>query len=331
MDEYEYIRLSNKVRNKTATSAEEITFHKMVLSGRYEHIDEQKMRDAWTSDAELTDRDKKLVSEIHAGIEERISPKMIPFTSRWTWLAAAASVILLAVIGLWLYQSRAVLDSDTLASTVLTVAGPNFVHLPDGSIVKLRQGATISYDEATFGRTDRRLTLAGTAYFDVTHDPKLKFQVHSGRVITTVHGTAFSVDEEVGSIKVTVERGKVAVGDSIRVFDMLTPGEQMVVTTGKKHIYVKRAVNPETEIKWKDDYFILDNVTMAEAAKMIEKRFDVKVLIKNDSLKACPIEAWFFHKEGLKQVVDGICEVRSATAVFNDRSVVISGGGCGGN
>jgi ferric-dicitrate binding protein FerR (iron transport regulator) len=132
----------------------------------------------------------------------------------------------------------------------------------------------------------------------------------------------------VQNIIVTVTRGKVAVGDADRSYGTLIPNEQIAVNTTKEE-FVKSSVDSAEAMAWKKNYFIIDNVTFAQAALLIEKRFNVTVTITNDSLKDCRVIASFLNGENLKQIIEGLSLIRHATATINGNNIIIEGGtGC---
>jgi ferric-dicitrate binding protein FerR (iron transport regulator) len=176
------------------------------------------------------------------------------------------------------------------------------------------------------------VTLEGEGFFDIVSDPSKPFKVHTGKVVTTVLGTSFNINTlESEKVTVTVTRGKVAVGDKDHTYTTILPNEQISVNTSNGE-FEKLEVDSQQTTAWKDDYFIIDNVTFEEAASQIEKRFNVKITIVNESLKGCVVSAWFFNNESLKQIVDDLSTLKQATPTINGNRIVIRDGkGCKGS
>ena len=242
------------------------------------------------------------------------------------WMAAA-TISLLVLVGLGLYKNElpAISKQD---DNVMTISGRDFVLMPDGSTITLKEGSELTYAKS-FGVTNREVTLQGEAFFDVAHNASIPFKVHTGKIITTVLGTAFNISSQQEKIVVTVTRGKVSVGDESKRYDVITPNEQIAVNT-LTGVYKKAVVDSVEVMQWKKDYFILEGVTIEQAAVQIEKRFDVKVIITNDKLKKCTISAWFLNNESLEQVIKGVSAVQQATFTIKDNLITIEGGiGCG--
>jgi transmembrane sensor len=250
---------------------------------------------------------------------------------KW-WLSAAAVAALMVGIGWYtLIGADEATKADQTAMVevqqagIVTFQGPDFVRLPDNSTVMLDKGSELSYS-SVFGETTREVSLKGEAFFDVAH-ASVPFTVRTGKIVTTVLGTAFNVKVSDG-VTVTVSRGKVAVGDERHTFDTILPNEQLAVDT-KSNEFVKSIVDPETVMQWKLKYFILDKVTFSEAAELISERFNVKVAIENKSLNNCMINAWFLRNESLQQVMEAVSEFKQATYTIDHDVIIIEGGsGC---
>jgi ferric-dicitrate binding protein FerR (iron transport regulator) len=255
----------------------------------------------------------------------RVSPEPKPFRSLIAVVTIA--VLVLAMTGVWIYNGN---PSDQVnahqASSIKTFRGKGYIHLPDGSTVLLNEGTELSYSLTNKGR---EVNLRGEAYFDVAHDPSKPFRVLTGKIVTTVLGTAFNVNaNSTQNIVVTVTRGKVAIGDGDQSYGTIIPNEQLTVNTSTKN-FVKSQVDSQKAIEWKADYLIIDNITFTEAASLVEKRFNVKVTIANPALRDCIVTGLFSDNESLKQIVEGISAVQQATATIKGDSVTIEGGtGC---
>lgn len=276
----------------------------------------------------------EVVSNLHVEQEqEEIIPIDRDVRARGWWLRAAAAIIVLTLAGIgWYYNSISNSSREEVAVTQeaekhFTFTGPEFVKLPDNTSVTLKKGSELSYT-ASFGKTSREVSLTGEAYFDVTHNPASPFKVHTGKIVTTVLGTAFNINaSSTEQVAVTVTRGKVKVGTETRTYATLTPNEQIAVNTVTDEA-VKTSVDAEAVVEWKEDYFILDKVTIAEAADLIGQRFNVKVIV-NPALNPCIVNAWFVQHETLEQIVEAISAIEQAEFTITDGEVRIEGGrGC---
>lgn len=98
---------------------------------------------------------------------------------------AAAIALLLAAAMAWIWQQTPVqVTADTESRTHT---------LPDGSVVALRAGSSLSYPRF-FSRNTRRLQLEGEAFFEVKRNEKLPFVVQCGAAEVKVLGTSFLIE-----------------------------------------------------------------------------------------------------------------------------------------
>ncbi|HEX2874859.1 MAG TPA: FecR domain-containing protein [Polyangiaceae bacterium] len=125
---------------------------------------------------------------------------------------AGVSAALAVAAGFWLWSPKSadLSGAAAVASAVATPSDRDFT-LPDGSQVRLLGvGSKVEVLEQTAALVRTALG-AGSARFDVRHDPARVFEVESGDVKVRVLGTAFSVALEGGLTRVAVERGAVRV------------------------------------------------------------------------------------------------------------------------
>lgn len=155
-----------------------------------------------------------------AGEEVRDAPAARPrrrYRLR-TFAAAAASLLLATVIGLW-----AVGGPDGLRADHATAVGETKqVTLADGSIVHLNTDTALSVDISDDCRCIG--LLRGEAFFEVASEPGRPFRVAAGHGASEALGTAFAVREAGETVTVAVSEGRVRVvqdraeaGDRARV------------------------------------------------------------------------------------------------------------------
>lgn len=122
---------------------------------------------------------------------------------------AAGALVLLLAAG-WGAQSRFASPADPGTPAVAALPGRQV--LPDGSVVLLRDDATLQVE---FTAALRRVVLTrGEALFDVEKNPQRPFVVHVAGVDVRAVGTAFAVNLKDAAVEVLVTEGKVAVEKS---------------------------------------------------------------------------------------------------------------------
>lgn len=325
----------------TPAEAEELRL--MIKSGDYDEeikdiIDAELFLETGEQDVSPA-RAQALLDKIFAAEAqaEAILPVTRPLHRHRWWLAAAGTLIVVGTVWFWGHRrpAEAPIASHTAESTKKgTIApaqhpGGRFVRLPDGSTVLLNGDSRLEYGK-DYGIATREVALTGEGYFDVKHDTRHPFIVHTGKVRTTVLATAFNIKAYKGqeNIKVTVTRGRVRVETGRQMLGTLTSNEQMAVNTTTNVFHLSR-VDADTETQWKKQFLILEDISLADAAILISDRYHIHILFANESIRRCRISATFSNDETLEQVLTVICGVTGSeyTLQPNDQ-VVINGNGC---
>lgn len=208
-------------------------------------------------------------------------------------------------------------------------SGKQFIVLPDGTTVTLNDSSRLGYHES-FGKNGvREIILFGEAYFDVKHNPDKPFIVRTSTVTTEVLGTAFNVTAYPGQARVvvTVARGSVQVINEMRRVNVLNQNEQIVVNTLTSQ-FVKTTVDLRKELKWKENFLIIDRVTLKEAVDMIAKKYGVKVTIVNEKMKDCIVSSTFMNNEGLEDVLNIMSVLVQGDYRIQGKHVYLDGKGC---
>ena len=209
----------------------------------------------------------------------------------WEWAQRAAAILFIPLLTLFIWQNWKG-DTGEVAEMMEVKTSPGMttsLTLPDGTIVYLNSEYSLSYP-SRFNGDFRRVTLSGEAYFEVAKDPEKKF------ILSTTHqsqievlGTCFNVEayEQNTEVITTLIEGKVDFmfeKDAGVKHVFLSPREKLVYDseTDKVHLY---KTSGKSELAWKDGEVVLDNTPLEEALWMLEKRYSVKFVIKNEKLK----------------------------------------------
>jgi len=212
-------------------------------------------------------------------------------------------------------------------------AANRYVILPDSSVVILHPGSNISYH---FSDKTRELNLEGEAFFDIRHDARHPFLIHTGAVTTTVLGTAFNIKAYKGqSVIVVVTRGKVSVSDghARKVLAVLTPKQQVEVNQVKNVQQQTKVVSQQTvennpQPDWIKADMQFDELPFTQLVDRLKSRYDVKIALKNPALGNCPITGRFTGTETLDQVLQIITSTTSTKYFKEGDKFVIDGTAC---
>jgi transmembrane sensor len=245
-----------------------------------------------------------------------------------TLAIAAVVVIVFSLIWQWPLVKN-LLNPQAFETLQVASDQKREIILSDGSKIMVNAGATFKYPKTFDGKT-REVYLTGEAYFDIKHDSSKPFIVHTGKVITTVLGTAFDIkaDQASEAIVVTVTRGKVSVSDGSRLIGYITPGRQISYDV-KKQEHIERAADITEVLSWQDTEIHFDDITFGEAVKDLQVRFKVNIAFANDKIKNCRFTGAALKGKNINQILKVICAFNNATFRYEKTdSIIIEGKGC---
>lgn len=278
----------------------------------------------------------KWLSDVFMGIKASIQQnerKIVPIKSQkylWYKIAGVAAALILVFS---LYLTWPLLEKHMLPTDLTLISIPDHekkqITLADGTKVWLNAGSELKYAKVFNGKT-REVYLSGEAYFDVQHDASRPFLIHTGKVLTTVLGTAFNIKEDPNkhTLEVTVTRGKVSVADDGKLLSILTSNQQVSVDLLTRKP-TEKTVDAETVIAWQNENMFFDDMTFADAAIQLEQHFHVKITFKNDKLKNCRFSGATLKGDNLEKILDVITDFNNATwETKSSGHIVINGEGC---
>lgn len=217
------------------------------------------------------------------------------------FITAAAVVMVLAAAIITFKLSHQSNLQETFIQISTKETEHKQVRLPDGSMVKLNAGSTISYS-SNFNVKNRTIMLKGEAYFMVVHNANKPFIVNNTYITVKVLGTTFNLkaydNEDVetslvkGSIQVFLPHKKTASAT-------LKPNEKFLLQTTKNQSATKETTlqkqnfkvikpkffNDSTEIRsdleWVSNRISFDNEVLETILKRLERRYNVDFKVKN--------------------------------------------------
>lgn len=178
-------------------------------------------------------------------------------------------------------QGSAASSQEMVYNTLSNPRGSKAIDiiLADGSHVWLNAGSSVTFPLVFTGR-ERRVSITGEAYFEVTHNTK-PFYVSKGNVDVQVLGTQFNVNayDDENNIKVTLLEGSVKTSMINGESSILKPGEQAQVAAGIK---VMKGVDTEQVMAWKNGKFSFNNTDIKTIMREIMRWYDVDVIYEGD-------------------------------------------------
>lgn len=234
--------------------------------------------------------------------------------------AAIVGAAILAWGGFTLLKPR--LNGITAAAAINEIIAPKGsktqITLADGTEIWLNAGSRLTYPK-NFSLENREVTLTGEAYFKVVHHDQHAFVVHTPQADVKDLGTTFNVKAYEGSstTETTLIEGALEVlltkGSGRKV--LLAPNEKLVVhhqpaTDGKQQEEVMetqklvpfQATNDIVETAWVDNKLIFRDERFDNLAAMMERRYNVSIVITNEDIKAWELTG-IFKNESLDEAL----------------------------
>ena len=158
--------------------------------------------------------------------------------------------------------------------------------LSDGTHVVINSCSTLKYP-GNFKSNERKVELSGEAYFSVTKNSTPFIVETSNQNHVKVLGTKFNLMAYPDDIlyQATLIEGEIAIFDNQnRELTRLSPGEQYSYDVEKNKDIVK-SVNTNLYDSWKNGIYIFDHETLEDLSNKLERIFDVKIEIKNNTIR----------------------------------------------
>jgi len=303
----------------------------------YEQEVEQFMRDKWNllPDGEISAFSEQ-TRQRYAAIRRQIGVKrLVPAP----WYYAAASVLALLSFGAaYLYRIE-LLDIIDPVKMITYETGPGqqlSVRLPDGSKVWLNASTTLIVPDE-FRRPTRDLHLNGEAFFEVQHDARKPFYVHTPGFYTRVLGTSFNVkaypDDVDNLVWVTVATGKVAVGeeDSLRgrqELAKLAPNDRGRYDRMAK-LFIHDTIAAAQITAWREGKLIFRQASLKEMVSTLERWYGITIDVETGGTVECSFTADYYAGIGLRDILEALRITGKIDYEIDDKKVVIRTRGCG--
>ena len=173
--------------------------------------------------------------------------------------------------------------------------------LLDGSVITLNKKSSVS---TTFSKKERRVKMAGEAYFAVAHDTEKPFVIEVKTLEVKVVGTAFNIDNlsQPNQIIVVVEEG---------IVEVKGQKEMLRLTKGQKAVYniltgsFNKSDNTDKNVTaYKTGRLDFESTKLKDVVNKINNLFGHNIEIASPALENCEIttvyegqDLEFFFKE----------------------------------
>jgi len=161
-----------------------------------------------------------------------------------------------------------------------------------------------------FSTAKREVSLSGEAYFDVRHADKTPFIIHTGKIATTVLGTAFNIKAypDRDNIIVSVRRGKVRVSYDNTLVATLIKGQQVKVNS-QYNAAVERKIAPAAVAAWQQGNMSYEDEALEDIIADLQRLYNVNIRIDNSSIRGLKVSTSFRREIGIEQALQVLCQL----------------------
>jgi ferric-dicitrate binding protein FerR (iron transport regulator) len=230
--------------------------------------------------------------------------KLFPLFRKLSRIAAMVFVPILSVSTVYFYFKKDIsVDNDMqLIECIVPKGKMQTIILPDSSRVQLNAETILIYPQH-FGKT-RNVYINGEGYFSIVHNPERPFIVKTMDMEIEVLGTVFNVSSYIDSesSSTSLESGKI----NIRFKNQ--PGQCLELAPDEQITYnrilgllEKQPVKIENAIAWTQGNLVIQSMSIEEIAKIIERKYALKVYINSNRYRDEKITMKFMNGEGINE------------------------------
>jgi len=238
----------------------------------------------------------------------------------WWWIGAAAAATFLVTgtlaVSRVLGSSKAVVGFGA-DEFVTGASGVSTVTLRDGTVVRLGPHSRLGL---TGLQSDREVQLEGRAFFAVAHAPERPFRILTSAGTVTALGTRFDLQVGGDNLNLALLEGRVV---------LKTPGKEVALRAGQATrvvqgttLPVSRIADRDSAMSWVGDFLAFQETPLGEAAREIERHYNVRILISDPSLASRAISAWFTDRP-VEEVLRIVCAATLTECSMKDGDVMV--------
>lgn len=246
-------------------------------------------------------------------------------SAMWRYAAVVAVIIAVGYLSYWRGEVN-VKDTFADISVEAPLGSKTKLYLPDGTLVWLNAGSRMTYSQG-FGVDNRKVELEGEGYFEVTRNEKIPFYVKTKDLQLRVLGTKFNFRDypEDHEVVVSLLEGKVELNNMLKSEKeaFLAPDERAILNKSNGLMTVE-SVAASNASQWTDGYLFFDEELLPDIAKELERSYNVKIHIANDSLNNFRFYGNFVRREqNIQEVLDALASTEKIQYKIEERNITI--------
>ena len=233
------------------------------------------------SENEIGEAYRKLKEKISENSQGKKPPVINMNVKRKRWWLAAASVIILVLGSIAVWNNF----SDVTKTTHKTEFGQIIEQkLPDGTRVFLNANSSLSLGEGWDNNKPREVWIKGEAFFNVAKTAnKQRFIVHVSEFDVIVTGTQFNIVDRPGRINIMLQEGSVVLKTKDGTEITMKPGEFVEFKAEQLN---KKELPAVDVASWKERKLNFDNTPVPEAVRMITDIYGIELIAGDEAIKS---------------------------------------------
>ncbi|MDR1609993.1 MAG: FecR domain-containing protein [Candidatus Symbiothrix sp.] len=202
-------------------------------------------------------------------------------------VAAAVLIPFIALVGAFTFiaDRSGAFSSEKFAEITVPYGEQLQVMLQDGTSVQLNSGSRLQYPKS-FGLFNRKVNLAGEAYFIVAKEKGRPFVVNLNEIQVKVTGTKFNAKAYPDDAKITVsiEEGSVDVLDNKNNTYPLTINQTALYDKNTGICTVNNTEDMTLHTAWRSKSLNFYRTPLKEILKVLERQYEVAFVVNDSSL-----------------------------------------------
>lgn len=221
---------------------------------------------------------------------------------------AAILIFVIGISAVWFYSKQH--NHPAMVEILAEYGETKKVTLPDQTIVWLNAGSSLTYPEE-FQNKIRQVSLSGEAFFSVTKNKSMPFQVQTKKLTVKVLGTKFNLKAYLNEHRTiaTLQEGKIEIQAEKQPSLQLVPNEQLVYNSKTSTLEVIK-INPNDIPNWKSGQLRFADATLAEILITLERHFNISFDIsKSLDTSSEYYTVKFERNETIEQILEVLTDI----------------------
>jgi len=284
--------LIGRILAQSASEDEVGTFNKWLSESTANRDEYERMKRIWDAKRVVHQYDLELA---RATIALRLGRSGNLSRTIYIYWQKIAAILLIPLVAISIYLLLQLNDLEPEEYKVAnqtvecSVGNRSRITLPDGTLVWLNSGSSITFPVSFSDSKTRDVAFAGEAYFDVAKDSRHPFMLNMGNVCLEVVGTSFNVSNyaEDKKVEVMLESGEVKLfaktasgPDETRT---MVPGQLATINRDTEQITIVET-QAEKHISWTKGHLVFNDDKMSDVVRKLERWYNIEIRVTDEEI-----------------------------------------------